>query len=370
MKQSHAVAYLRQLCCSGLSKEVVIREFLRAVKAVIPSDNNVFSGCDEQFCPTYHITEFDVADRDEVIPVVIADYATKERQRRIAEWFKLHPVITDYVVWDEAFLMSDLYNLVWRQFDQHHVLWAPVRQNGKPVAMLNLCRPRRQKPFNSREQALALRLLPYLAHALRAPDDKDIHYSVNGASGLMVLNAQGSILYLCDEAKRLLTLACHPILSLHAHGQKEALLAKLAQLCRNHDTIFRGQAAAPPSWSHAGPYGCFIFHAYWLNRQNREPGGLIGMIVEHQEPSTLKILRALQNLPLPPMQKEVALLLAQGVSSEMIGQRLHIKPTTVKDHISKIFTKLDIHRREELLPRLLEPDKFAPQSDGTIFKGN
>ncbi len=224
MKQSHAVAYLRQLCCSGLSKEVVIREFLRAVKTVIPSDNNVFSGCDEQLSPTYHIAGFDIADMDEFIPVVISDFATKERQRRIAEWFKQHPAITDYVVWDEAFHMSDLYNLVWRRFDQHHVFWAPVRQNGKPVALLNLYRPRQHKPFDSREQALALRLLPYLAHALRVPDDKDIHYSVSGTSGMMVLNAQGAILYLSDEAKRLLALASHPIMTLDMRLQKEALL--------------------------------------------------------------------------------------------------------------------------------------------------
>jgi ATP/maltotriose-dependent transcriptional regulator MalT len=49
-------------------------------------------------------------------------------------------------------------------------------------------------------------------------------------------------------------------------------------------------------------------------------------------------------------------LLAQGFSNEKIGERLHIKLTTVKDHIGKIFVKLDIHRREELLPMLMALD--------------
>jgi ATP/maltotriose-dependent transcriptional regulator MalT len=44
-------------------------------------------------------------------------------------------------------------------------------------------------------------------------------------------------------------------------------------------------------------------------------------------------------------------LLAQGVSSEKIGEPLHIKYTTVKDHVRKIFDKLDIHQREELLAK-------------------
>jgi hypothetical protein len=52
LKQSNAIAYLRQLCCLGLSKEVVIPEFLRAVRAVIPSDNNLFTGINEHHLPS------------------------------------------------------------------------------------------------------------------------------------------------------------------------------------------------------------------------------------------------------------------------------------------------------------------------------
>ena len=135
-------------------------------------------------------------------------------------------------------------------------------------------------------------------------------------------------------------------------------MAKLAHLCRNLDAVFRGQPATPPCWSFIGTNGRFIFRAYWLNRQNNEPGALVGMTIEHQEPVVLKILRAMKNLPLSPMQKEVALLLAQSVSSEKIGERLHIKPSTVKDHIGKIFGKLDIHQRDELLPSLLALDNL------------
>jgi DNA-binding NarL/FixJ family response regulator len=76
-------------------------------------------------------------------------------------------------------------------------------------------------------------------------------------------------------------------------------------------------------------------------------------------------LRALGNLPLSPGQKQVAALLAQGYSNEKIGQQLYIKNSTVKDHISKIYTKLDLHNREELLPKLL-----AIESANTILSGN
>lgn len=356
MKQSNALAYLRQLCCLGLSKEIVIPEFLRAVQTVLPSGNNTFSGVDEQLNSAYHLFEFVVAELAEFTPVVISNYFTPELLHRSALWFKQHPVLTDASIIDESFYRSELYNMIYRRFDQHHCLVAPVMQYGKPAGMLSLFRPRQQKPFNSREQALFTQLLPYVAHALRAPDDKDIHYSENGSSGMMIMDSQGTILYLSHEAKNLLALACHPLLTMDARSQEDALLVTVAQLCRNLEAIFRGQDAAPPSWCYTGPQGRFMFRAYWLNKQNNEPGGLVGMTIEHQEPLVLKILRAMQNLPLSPTQKEVALLLAQGFSSEKIGERLHIKLTTVKDHISKIFTKLDIYHREELLPKLLALD--------------
>jgi DNA-binding CsgD family transcriptional regulator len=351
MKQSNALAYLRQLCCSGLSKEIVILEFLRAVQTVLPSCNNSFAGINDQIIPTYHMLDFEVTDIDE--PVIIANYLTLERRNSFIEWFRGHTVLADARIIDESFYMSDLYNQVLRGHDQHHNLHSLVRQQGKPVGMLTLFRPRQQKPFNSREQMLCSQLLPYVSHALQVSGDENIQYSEKGLSGMIILNTQGAIIYLSQEAKSLLALVSQPVLSVDVRIKETELLAKLAQLCRNLEAVFRGQAAAPPSWSYTGPNGRFVFRAYWLDKQNNEPGGLVGMTLEHQEPVVLKILRAMKNLPLSPTQKEVAMLLAQGFSNEKIGERLHIKLTTVKDHIGKIFTKLDIHRREELLPKLL-----------------
>ncbi len=360
LKQSNAIAYLRQLCCLGLDKGIVIPEFLRAVQTVIPSGSNTFTGVDERFTPSYHLLEFVPTEFDEVTPLVVSSFYTPERLSRGANWFRQHQVCTDMTVLDESFYESDMYNLVFRPFDQHHALNSPVMQLGKPVGMVALYRPCQQKPFNSNEQALFVRLLPYVTHALHTVDGKDIQYSENGSLGMMIMDTHGTILYLTNEAKNLLALVCHPVLAANACVKKNELLAKLARLCRDLDTIFRGKDAAPPAWSHTNDRGRFTFRAYWLNKQNNEPGGLVGMTIEHQEPLVLKILRAMQNLPLSSRQKEVALMLAQGFSSEKIGERLHIKLTTVKDHIDKIFTKLDIYHREELLPKLLSMDSSKP----------
>ena len=176
-KHSNAIAYLRQLCCFGLDKETVIPEFLRTVQTVIPSGSNTFSGVDEHLNTAYHFTEFITPELDEVTPAVIASFYTSERLSLCAAWFRQHPVLTDAGLLDELFYKSDMYNLVYRRFDQHHFVIAPVLQEGKPVGMLGLYRPRQQKPFDAYEQVLLVRLLPYVAHALRGGVKAGIQYS-------------------------------------------------------------------------------------------------------------------------------------------------------------------------------------------------
>ncbi|MEQ1558254.1 MAG: helix-turn-helix transcriptional regulator [Methyloglobulus sp.] len=186
--------------------------------------------------------------------------------------------------------------------------------------------------------------------------DKANQYGDPGLPGMMVMDVQGAILYLTDEAKRLLANACHPILSLDARNQEAEIVAKLAQLCRNLHAIFQGKQAAPPSSCHTNGRGRFTFRASWLNGLNNTSDRLVSMTIEHQEPLVLKILRALKDLPLSPVQKQVASLLAQGLPNEHIGEHLHIKLSTVKEHVSNIFDKLDIGHRGELLPLLLNLD--------------
>jgi len=323
------------------------------VHSVVPSSNNVFVGCDEQFSYQYHMLEFVDVEFEKLTPLVVPTFFSPELKSGMTNWFSKHLVLPGWTALDKSFFKSDMYNLIYRPLNQHHGIHAPVTEYGKPIGLLNFFRPCNQNPFGHHEQALFHQLLPYVAHALQASCDKDIPYCEYGTFGLMVMDIQGKIQYLNQDARKLLALAYHPLLNVDAREKEAELFALLAQLSRNLDGIFRSQDAPPPTCCYVRPKGRFIFRAYWLDRQNNEPGGLVGMTIEHQEPLALKVLRTMQNLPLSPMQKEVALLLVQGFSNEKIGQRLHIKLTTVKEHIVNLYTKLDINHREELLPKLL-----------------
>jgi DNA-binding CsgD family transcriptional regulator len=359
-KNNHAIAYLRQLCCLGLGKELAVYEFLRAVRAVIPSDNNVFTGLKDPFILDYHILGFDVAEVVNLPLDLVAYFMNPERMQKSAAWFSQQPILTNpAAVWGNNYYSTDCYNLVWRPLDQHHMLYTPIFLQGKPIALLGLFRSKTQKPFSSADQDLILKLAPYLSHAIGATVDKDIEYCVSGKSGILIMNTAGSIIYQCQWAKHLLYLASLPTLNVsecikpNFANPNGELLQKLKQVCRNLENIFKGKPAMPPSWSFTNGHGRFIFSAHWLAETNQEPGGLVAIHIEQHEPQPLKLIRALQHFHLPPVQSEVALLIAEGYSNDEICKRLHVKLTTVKDNVRKIFVKLDIEKREALLPKLL-----------------
>ena len=352
MKQSNAVAYLRRLCCSGFSKEIVIAEFLRAVPTLIASCNNTFSGTDSRLYPKYHIAGFEIGAMQESIPAIVASSHTPAKQQRALNWFKHQSAITDARIIDPDFFQSELYHQVYKPFDMHHVLWMPVSNCGRPVGMLGLYRPKHQKPFGSREHVLLGQLLQYVSHALDVEACQDNEYAVADRSGMMIMSTGGEILCQSREAEQLLNMVRHPRLQIDKRSE-DRLQAKLLQLCSNLAAVYRGEPAAPPSYCHTNAYGQFLFRAYRLNDKDDSPQHLLGLTIEHREPLTLKVLRAMKNLPLSPMQQEVAQFVALGLTFDSIGKRLNIKPTTVKDHVGKIYTKLDIGQRDELLPKLL-----------------
>lgn len=352
MKHSHALAYLRQLCCLGLAAELLVPEFLRAISLVVPSEFNVLTFVDGMLSATSAIPAYFDPEFPNLCLENLRVYWTSEKLKSAAQWFTRHSVFTNEDGPDQRFYASNLYQF-FRRYDSHYAVVAPVVQHGKPVAMLCVTRPIVHKAFTAKEQQLCVQLASYLAHGLQAPVAEIFEYGNPGLSGLVIASLDGTIQYLNDSARRLLALARDSIATARDYPKETILPAQVMRLCRDLNAVFQDNNAPPPSCCHANAHGCFIFRAYWLNKENPDQGGLIGVTIEHQEPMVLQLVRAMQPLPLSPVQKEVALLMAQGLTSEQIGRRLQVKLTTVNDHIRKIFTKLDIHHRRELLPKLM-----------------
>jgi DNA-binding CsgD family transcriptional regulator len=352
MKQTKELAYLRKLCCLGLPKEIAAAEFLRAVQPLIPSENNVFVFVNDSGFPTYPVMEVFLPELLEPAAEHMPRFFDKRYVIKLG--LNTGAIVSDTAAYGNDFYQSDMYNQVWRPANQHFMMMTDIYRHKRFMGRLMLFRPPAGKPFNNLDQNYCRQIQPYLAHALQDAPQNELSYHNNGEHGLAIADNSGRILYLCHRAKHLLLLATLSLSHPEQGSNSIQLPATISAICKNLDKIFKNKPAPAPAFTINNVHGRFIFNAHWLeNNGMTEPGGLIGVTIQHQEPQALKILRALKDLPLSPAQKEVALLLAQGLSNLEIGQRLHIKHTTVKDHIGKIFTRLNINRREELLPLLL-----------------
>jgi LuxR family maltose regulon positive regulatory protein len=67
--------------------------------------------------------------------------------------------------------------------------------------------------------------------------------------------------------------------------------------------------------------------------------------------------------PLSPREREVLVLLGQGLRTRDIAAALYISPSTVKVHISHIFEKLAVHTRAEAVAR------YAETNAGSVDRG-
>ena len=77
-------------------------------------------------------------------------------------------------------------------------------------------------------------------------------------------------------------------------------------------------------------------------------------MVERREPLVVQIADNLRERALSPMQSEVGHRVAQGMSNESIAKDLSISVTTVRDHLDRIYQKLNVYTRADLVKTLTE----------------
>ena len=73
------------------------------------------------------------------------------------------------------------------------------------------------------------------------------------------------------------------------------------------------------------------------------------MNVRENEIVDLGFVNRLTNLPITNREKEVLVHLAQGKTNKQISECLMLSPSTVRNHISSIFTKLKISNRSQAI---------------------
>ncbi len=348
-RPAQALAYIRQLCCLGLPAETLIVELLHTLEWAIRSQSNTFIQVSDSG-PQSLIA-------GEVVPEAIEAFATQwstlVSPEVIEQNFRAlldQTVLRDLMDFWPGFVDLEMYHLVWKPMSIHHTMQALVRCDGRPVGLLNLSRPRGSTTFSDADRVILLRLLPYLEHGLRPQVDLTPSLTAAGETGLFILNRRGDLVFSSGQARRLLLLARYPSIPLDSSTRlcEPPLPEVVRQLQWDLEAIFRDRPAPPPVRILDNGRGRFVFRAHWLDPTGPGADGLVGISVEHQEPLRARLLRGTRQLSLSPIQREVCVLLAEGATQGDLALRLRIKPSTVKDHVRKVYERLGVNCREDL----------------------
>ena len=78
--------------------------------------------------------------------------------------------------------------------------------------------------------------------------------------------------------------------------------------------------------------------------------------VSEQEPGQSATL---ESSPLTEREREIVMLVAEGLTNAEIAERLFISPGTVRRHLENVFTKLDVHTRTAAVARIRDERALA-----------
>jgi len=354
MKRSADLARLRSLAAMGLPGEMFIPALLEALHDIIPSDRNLFDWTDSagQLVRYYFEGPIDYAINEHYFETF-----HNRREAEVMPSFK--EAVTGRSVVHSAeeldrpeFFRSALYNEIWRPQRLHTRTEAIVRGvRGQPLGSLVLYRGPGQRKFTRAEEDLLAQIVPYVSRGLEAPSAElgGMEYVVNrDRRAVLCLGSGGDVLHLSSDALKLLLLS-HGGVTPHkaSRAPRRDDFPTLTTLWRHHEDA---EVLSQPNVAMTveNVWGKFVYESCVLLPPNLGSERVIHVTIEHQEPKALAIRRVLDTLSITPTQKEVCLLLRTGHSQLEIAKLMAISPSTVSDHVKKIYSRLEVHSVHEL----------------------
>lgn len=362
MKQAAAIASIRSLCGLALPGEQLIPAVLEAMHRVIPSSRNLFDWTDrdgnliryyfegpiDAGVAKHYFEEFHNKRESEAMPAFRQAVTGRAMIRGAAE------------LDNAAFFRSALYNEIWRPQRLHTRIEAIVKSSrGEPMGSMVLYREPGDPAFTGEDEDLLASIIPYVARALESGSALPQEFVTRRERrAILSLSGNGQLLHLSRDAHKLLLLAHGGITPESAsrtpdYSQFPTLGLLVDQIRRND-----GASNRQVGFTIDNAWGRFIFEAEpLLAVAPLVPGdsdAAIHVSIEHLEPKPIAWRRALDGSGLTIAQKEVCTLLKAGYSQPEIAAVLSVAPSTVADHVKKIYARLDVHSVRELCARLEE----------------
>jgi DNA-binding CsgD family transcriptional regulator len=352
MKRSGATAHIRQLCSLGLGSTAVMPALLRSIRRLLPCDSAAYFWADER-------GEWVNLYAERMLPPALVRRYFERYYEAGRQSFRdrMHECVAhgrSIANIDESDPGSPYFEEILKPLGAYRILHLRLQHAGRPLGQMSLYRGNRWPHFEPEERSSLEALARYLAPGLGASATLprtiaagDYRDSDEGA--LVVCDLKGDVLSASERAYALLAHASGlPInrttlagaVEHKGHELLRRLGAALAADAPLHESI--------PSLLVENTWGRFRLRAFALGDSE------LGVLIHRQEHMLVRLVDAMCALPLSAQQREVAVLLAGGLTNGEIAQHLGVALNTSSYHVKQLYQKLGAHDRSDAIARILD----------------
>jgi len=235
-----------------------------------------------------------------------------------------------------------------------HELRAAFVVRGRVWGAVHVARSASSGPFEQRDADALASVAGAIARGIRASLRFDAARRVTGveAPGLVVLGPRGEIELITPPARELLASIRSDRSSYSDHEVATPVLA-LASFVRGAPEGGRGGSNVVTVPGSDG----------WVTLHASLPGpvgdGRVAIVLERAGGARSATVR-LEAFGATAREREVATLLARGLSRAEMAEALVLSPHTVEDHVKSLYEKLGVASRQELVARVFL-DEYLPE---------
>jgi DNA-binding CsgD family transcriptional regulator/GAF domain-containing protein len=231
-----------------------------------------------------------------------------------------------------------------------HELRAAFVTRGRCWGAVHIARREDRRDFSADETALLAGVAAAIAEGIRTSLAADAGREATGAGapGLVVLGPRDEVELITPPARELLALMRSAASSARDETPPGAVLS-LAAFLRSGRAQAAGAAAtvAVPT-----PGGWITLHG---SLPDGGRGDRVAVVLERAASPQTTAVR-LETHGVTAREREIAALLARGLTNAEIATRLVLSPYTVQDHIKSLFEKTGVANRQELVARMFLDD--------------
>jgi DNA-binding CsgD family transcriptional regulator len=228
-----------------------------------------------------------------------------------------------------------------------HEMRAAFVIRGRVWGAVHMARRTESGPFTEHDAASLARVAGSIASAIRASLRFDAARRVTGTDvpGLVVLDGSNEVEVITPPARELLD-------AMDTGGDVPSPLLSLAAHLRSHRASAlsaKGAVVTAPSAA-----GWLTLHA-----SRPDPSDRVAIVIERASGSQSAAVR-LEAHGATTREREVATLLARGLTNAEIARALVLSLYTVNDHVKSLFEKVGVATQQEFVARIFF-DEYLPE---------